>query len=177
MDAPAQPTGATLITIPILTSGGSDGHTQGPALRAYTHTHAHRNKITTQRSHGWIFVCIAVFTCVCTCVDVCFFFFKKEEKKKGGVLEDVQHLSLVESSPLANLQCSLHANTHSNSYSVGCKIKTSSSLRKPCCFAYTALSYITEIIAVIMAPNSKNHLGGRGMIVAAGRRKESRSCC
>lgn len=75
MDAPAQPTGATLITIPILTSGGSDGHTQGPALRAYTHTHAHRNKITTQRSHGWIFVCIAVFMCVCTCVDVCFFFF------------------------------------------------------------------------------------------------------
>lgn len=139
----------------------------------YTHTHAHRNKITTQRSHGWVFVCVAVFTCV----DVCSFFLKRRRKKKGRVLKDVQHLSLAESSPLANLQCSLHANTHSNSYSVGCKIKTSSSLRKPCCFAYTALSYITEIIAVIMAPNSKNHLGGRGMIVAAGRRKESRSSC
>lgn len=143
--------------------------------QCYVHIHTHTHTEIKSQPKEDMGGCVAVFTCVDMCG--CMFFLKRRRKKKGRVLKDVQHLSLAECSPLANLQCSLHANTHSNSYSVGCKIKTSSSLRKPCCFAYTALSYITEIIAVIMAPNSKNHLGGRGMIVAAGRRKESRSSC
>lgn len=154
----------------------TDTHRGQLYVHIHTHTHTEIKSQPKEAMGGFLYALLYLRVCAHVWM-YAFFFFLKRRKKKGGVLEDVQHLSLVESSPLANLQCSLHANTHSNSYSVGCKIKTSSSLRKPCCFAYTALSYITEIIAVIMAPNSKNHLGGRGMIVAAGRRKESRSSC
>jgi len=84
---------------------------------------------------------------------------------------ELQHLSFAEASPLANL----HADTHFNSESVVCKIKTSFSFSKPCCFAYTTLPYITVIMAVIEGPNSKMCFRGRGMIAVAGCKRESRS--
>lgn len=61
------------------------------------------------------------------------------------------------------------------SESVGCKIKTSFSFSRPRCFAYTTLSYITVIIAVIMATKSKMHFWGRGVMkeVVAGRLGDS----
>lgn len=49
MDAPAQPTGATLITILILTSPGSDGH----AHASWAHTEVRAIKITTQANSGF----------------------------------------------------------------------------------------------------------------------------
>lgn len=74
--------------------------------------------------------------------------------------------------PATQLACQ---HTHSNSESVGCKIKTSFSFSKPRCFAYTTLSYITVIMAVIMAPNSKMRFRGKGVMeeVAAGRQRDS----
>lgn len=134
----------------------------------HAHPHTRKNKsfkITTEANSRFKetprAVCVSVCACLCAYMCECI----------GGVT----HLSLAESSPLANLRRSLHANTHSNSESVGCKIKTSFSFSKPRCFAYTTLSYITVIIAVIMAPNSKMHFRGRGVIeeVVAGRRRDS----
>lgn len=113
----------------------------------------------------------SVFVCVFVCVQVCVSVLEEEEEEEGSYI-----FLLAKFSPLANLRRSLHANSHFNSESVGCKIKTSFSFSKPHCFAYTTVSYIMVIIAVIMAPNSKMHFRGRGVmeVVVAGRRADSR---
>ena len=83
MDAPAQPTGATLITILILTSRGSDGHTR--ASCAHTKVRAIKSQpkqtadLKKRDPKGLVCVCVSVCLCICVCTCVCKSVSEKEE--------------------------------------------------------------------------------------------------